>query len=171
MRYCNIDVVKNVFLHKKYDGRFLSFNKNFRYIDKTFYSYNLELCRFDVNRNMWILTGACAKYNNFVSQTTSEHFLKVLRGIIDYTNDIDYCVLDKDGKLIERNGVKVLNDKSHLIKIIDITTDNKDIVCPISMEIITDKIYKTPCNHQFSYQLWNWIEKNNNCPLCRTLII
>ena len=70
-------------------------NKSFSYNSNgnIFFSYNKEICYMDKNSNTMFIYGLTAKYNNFYSITTSNHFSKILNYCIN--NNIDYEIIEE----------------------------------------------------------------------------
>ena len=78
----NIDeIIRFAFLSKKYDSlidlNLKNSHKTFRYEYGSFYSYNTLIAKF-YNDTLFIKP-FIAKYNRFISNTTSKHILKIER--------------------------------------------------------------------------------------------
>lgn len=44
------------------------------------------------------------------------------------------------------------------------------ITCPITFEELQTECYELPCGHQFSANIYTWVNEKNNCPLCRKAV-
>ena len=58
-------------------------------------------------------------------------------------------------------------DLENKIRPIENVSDNPDIICPISQEIIVDPV-RTPCDHSFDKTyIQQWLLTSKTCPVCR----
>ena len=141
-------------LHKK---NLKTNNKSFFYYadSKSFYSFNNELGYIIVdnegNKKMRIY-GKTALYNNYISQTTSQHLNRLVRNCIYY--GMEYDIISN----------KVIGNYKKFIN------EDEDYKCPITLEEFKDG-YITNCNHKFSKKAFEiWKNDNNGCPYCRNII-
>tara|TARA_R110002073_G_scaffold53343_3_gene137746 strand:+ start:17624 stop:18121 length:498 start_codon:yes stop_codon:yes gene_type:complete len=145
---------------------YVGFNRTTKYKENKFYSYKLmigEIINKNQDNEYYLLYGKTAIYNNFISFTTSKHFNMLRRELISQNKK--YMVVDRHLKVIEKNF-----KKDYDIKRIEIKENDKELICPITLEPIKDFYYLTSCNHKFSDSLHKWTEKCSNCPLCRSVL-
>lgn len=170
MRYSNYNLLETLLNEKCYEKNMTSFTKSFRYNDYKFYSYNLCLGEYDIDSETFILLGSSRSFNSFYSKTTSIHFERIVRGL--QRHNLNFYILDRTtDNILNINGVKQINlkyDEKKYFNIVEVDENNKNIICPISLLEITDKIFKTSCNHQFSHLILEWFKSKKSCPLCRT---
>ncbi len=85
--------------------------------------------------------------------------------------------LDINGRIIrvERNTENIINSPETIDNNTETSIcDNENIICTITQENIQigTEIRTLPCNHIFNKEKIDiWLEQNNNCPICRKIII
>ncbi len=136
---------------------FQNYTKHFRFHNDQFYSYNEPIaikCIKD-HQLYFMVYGKTAKFNNFYSQTTSQHIGRLVRALDsdEYYNS-KWEWIDNEGNTITGN-----KDKGKPIE--------EDIECPICYDKFK-KGLELRCGHKYCKKcIKTWLKTNNNCPYCK----